>query len=81
MEEGGGEVAEEVGRAVRMSVPEMKEVLRAMPQVDRQEVADFLRELLGPDTREVRYASDEEFEKSAAKVFEQHRELLEKLTD
>ena len=58
---------------------EMKEELQTMGMSERLEVANFLSELLKKEDKRVDVLDDASFEGSAAKVFERHGELLEKL--
>lgn len=60
-----------------MSAAELIEKIKALPPAELAEVRNFL--LNGAGSSEVKYASNEEFEAAAGRVFETHDELLRKL--
>ena len=64
-----------------MSAAELIEQIKTLPPAELEMVRNFLlRGQSNPgDSREVNYASDEQFDQAAAPVFEKHDELLRKL--
>ena len=64
-----------------MSAAELIEQIKTLPPAEVEVVRNFLlRGAANPgDSREVNYASDEQFDQAAAHVFEKHDKLLRKL--
>ncbi|CAN5527332.1 hypothetical protein BH20VER1_BH20VER1_16910 [soil metagenome] len=64
-----------------MSVAELIERIKALPPDELEEVRSFVlgTEEVKAGEPEVRYASDEQFNRAADRVFENHDELLRKL--
>ena len=64
-----------------MSTAELIEQIKALPPAELEMVRNFLLngEVDSADSRNVKYAPDEQFNQAAARVFEKHDVLLRKL--
>ena len=64
-----------------MSAAEVIEQIKTLPPAELEIVRDFLLNggVDSAGSRDVKYASDDQFNQAAARVFEKHDELLRKL--
>jgi hypothetical protein len=65
-----------------MSATEIIELIEKLPAVEQEQVRVFL-ETKTPKlggVREIRYISDEKFDENLPKIFEQHHDLLRRLS-
>jgi len=64
-----------------VSAAELIEQIKTLPPAEVEIIRNFLLngEVDSADSRNVKYAPDEQFSQAAARVFEKHDELLRKL--
>lgn len=76
----GGGVLRAVADA--MSAAEIIEMIEKLPLAERAQVRVYLEKKLAvaDEVRERRYSSDEKFDEISPKIFEQHHDLLRRLS-
>ncbi|MDQ6624764.1 MAG: hypothetical protein M3Y69_01295 [Verrucomicrobiota bacterium] len=62
-----------------MSAAELIEQIKALPPAELEIVRDFVLDTAANKLPPAKYATDEQFDAAAARVFEKHTELLRKL--